>query len=165
MASGNTLAIFTPGHHEPPASNYATLDTRNSIFVLDYDPTTEETACFRGVLPSNYAGGGLTLDVYWMATSATTGAVVWGGSIEREVEGGTDLDADSFATEQNSSASNANGTSGILSKATITFTSGANMDSLAAGEPFRLKIARKVADGGDTMTGDAELHSLHLKET
>lgn len=165
MASGNTLAILMPGHHEPPATNYATLDTRNSILVLDYDASTEEKACFRGVLPSNYAGGGLTLDVYWMATSATSGDVVWGGSIEREQNGGTDLDSDSFATEQNAAAVTTSGTSGVVNKSTITFSSGANMDSLAAGEPFRLKIARKVADGGDTMAGDAELHSLHLKET
>lgn len=165
MASGNTLAVFTPGCHEPPAANYATLDTRNSILVLDFDASTEETACFRGVLPSNYAGGGLTLDVYWLATSATTGDVVWGGAIEREQNGGTDLDSDSFATEQNAAGVTTNGTSGIVNKSTITFSSGANMDSLAAGEPFRLKIARKVADSGDTMTGDAELHSLHLKET
>ena len=107
------------------------------------------------MLPANYAGGGLTLDIYWMATSATTGDVVWGGSIERAQSGGTDQDSDSFATEQLSTAVTTSG----------TFSSGANMDSLAAGEPFRLKIARKPADAGDTMTGDAEFTEAHLKET
>ena len=165
MASGDTLAVFVPQANEPPASNYATLDTRNGIVVLDFDATTSESAIFRGVLPGNYAGGGLTLDIYWMATSATSGAVVWGGSLERAQDGGTDQDSDSFATEQTSSAVTTNGTSGIKNKSTVTFSSGANMDSLAAGEPFRLKIARKPADAGDTMTGDAEFVEAHLKET
>jgi hypothetical protein len=165
MASGNTLCTFVGRDNEPPTSNYATLDIRNNIMVLDFDASTEEASIFRDILPAHYSGGGLTVDIYWMATSATSGATVWGGSIERAQDGGTDQDADSFATEQLSSASNANGTSGIKSKATITFSSGANMDSLAAGEPFRLKIARKVADAGDTMTGDAELTEIHVKET
>jgi hypothetical protein len=165
MASGDTLAVFIPQANEPPSSNNATLDARNSILVLDFDPTTSESAIFRGVLPGNYSGGGLTLDIYWMATSATTGDVVWGGSIERAQSGGTDQDADSFATEQLSAAVTTNATSGIKNKSTITFTSGANMDSLAAGEPFRIKIARKPADAGDTMAGDAELTEACLKET
>lgn len=165
MASGNTLAVLLPQASEPPSSSYASLDTRNGILVLDYDASGEESTIFRGVLPANYSGGGLTLDVYWMATSATTGDVVWGGSIERAQNAGTDQDSDSFATEQTSSAVTTNGTSGIKNKSTITFSSGANMDSLAAGEPFRLKLARKVANVGDTMTGDAEITEAHLKET
>jgi len=165
MASGDTLAGFLPQANEPPSSNNAALDTRNSIWVLDFDPTTSESAIFRGVLPSNYAGGGLTLEIWWAATSATTGDVVWGGSIERAQEGGSDQDTDSFATEQLSTAVTTNATSGIKNKSTITFTSGANMDSLAAGEPFRLKIARKPADAGDTMAGDAEFFEACLKET
>src|SRR3990167_5271782 len=164
MASGNTLLTIHPQAAEPPAANYATFDTRNGILVLDFDGTTEETVIFRGVLPSHYAGGGLTIDLYWMATSATSGDVVWGGSIERAQEGGTDQDADSFAAEQ-TATSTANGTSGIKTKTTLTFTSGAVMDSLAAGEPFRLKIARKAADAADTMTGDAEWCEAHIKES
>ena len=165
MASGDTLAVFIPQANEPPSSNPATFDSRNSILVLDFDTTTSESAIFRGVLPANYSGGGLRLDIYWMATSATTGDVVWGGSIERAQSGGTDQDSNSFATEQLSTAVTTSGTSGIKNKSTVSFSSGANMDSLAAGEPFRLKIARKPADAGDTMTGDAEFTEAHLKET
>lgn len=165
MASGDTLAIFSPQANEPPSSANATFDVRNGILVLDFDGATSESAVFRGILPGNYAGGGLTLDIYWMATSATSGDVVWGGSIERAQSGGTDQDSDSFATEQLSTAVTTNATNGIKNKSTITFSSGANMDSLAAGEPFRLKIARKPADAGDTMTGDAEFTEAVLKET
>ena len=165
MASGDTLAKFFPQDGEPPAANYATVDTRNNILVLDFDTATEEAMFFRDILPSNYGGGGLTLEIFWAASTATVNGVVWGASIERAQDGGTDQDADSFATEQLSASVNANGTSGIKSKSTITFTSGANMDSLAANEPFRLKLARKVGNAGDTMAGDAEFFEAHLKET
>lgn len=165
MASGDTLAVLLPQANEPPSSNNAPLAVRNGILLLNFDPTTSQSAIFRGVLPANYAGGGLTLVIYWMGETATTGDVVWGGSIERAQDGGTDQDTDSFATEQLSAAVTTNATSGIKNKSTITFTSGANMDSLAAGEPFRIKIARKPADAGDTMTGIAQFLEAHLKET
>lgn len=163
MASGDFLFPFFPQASEPPASAYATFDVRNGILVLAF--TNGDSAIFRGVLPSNYAGGGLTLTIWWMAATATTNDGVFGGSIERAQDGGTDQDADSFATEQLSAAVTTNATSGIKNKSTITFSSGANMDSLAAGEPFRLKISRKSSGQGDTMTGKAQFTEAVLKET
>jgi hypothetical protein len=164
MASGNTLCVFTPAHNVGPATNYATLDTRNGHLVLDFDSATDEDAIFPGVLPSNYAGGGLTVTVVWSATSATSSDVVWNAAIERLEDEGTDTDADSFATAQAATAT-APGTSGALQYTNITFTSGANMDSLAAGEAFRLKVTRDANNGNDSMLGDAELHRVVVKET
>lgn len=164
MASGQTLVALTAMDGVGPAANFATIDTRNAHPVLDFDATTEESAYFGFILPSEYAGGGLTVRVHWMASTATSNAVTWGGSLERHAEGGDDLDADSFATEQTANEAT-NGTSGIVTVTPITFTTGANMDSLAASEGGRLKIARKVADGGDTMTGDAELLKIEIRET
>lgn len=164
MASGNTLCTWKASDAIPPSSNFATQDTRNATLVLDYDAATEESAYFLGTLPAHYSGGGLTLKVRSMATSATSGDFVLGGSIERRHVSGDDLDSDSFATEQ-TATSTTNGTSGIKTETSITFSSGANMDSLAAGEDFRLKLARKAASGSDTMTGDLEVESLYLIET
>lgn len=163
MASGNSLYAFTPQAGEPPSSNYATLDLRNNIVTLRFDSSTAESMVFRGVLPSHYSGGGLTLDLYWMASSATSGAVVWGAAWEENDAGNNDLDADNFGTQSTATSTTA-ATSGQLTKTTITI-SHANMGSPAAGDPFRLQIQRVAANGSDTMTGDAELHSLHLKET
>jgi hypothetical protein len=163
MASGQTLGVFTPQQNQPPASAFATPDVRNGILVLDFDASTDESVVFLGVLPRNYGGGGLTVTIHAMLSSATSGSVRWQGQIERMT---TDEDADSFATAQ-SAAQTANGTSGIISTAVLTFSSGANMDSLAAGEPFRLKITRDAdgTSGTDDATGDAELVAVEIKET
>lgn len=164
MASGDTLCVFTPAHNAAPAANYATFDTRNGHLVLDFDSATDESAVFPGVLPANYAGGGLTVTVVWSATSATSGDVVWNGQVERLEDEGTDTDADSFATAQAATAT-APGTSGALQYTNLTFTSGANMDSLAAGEAFRLKVTRDADNGSDSVLGDAEVHRVIVKET
>ncbi len=162
MATGNVLAVFSPLGSIPPASNMATLDVRNVHSVLNFDAATEESAYFEGLLPDNYGGGGLTIDLYWLGATATSGDTKWGASMEALAS--LDQDADSFATEQVATGT-ANATSGIYTKTSVTMSSGANMDSLLAGEPFRLKIARKAADVADTLTGDAQLIRVTVKET
>lgn len=161
MASGDTLNILGIMQNEPPASNYATLDSRNSILVLDFDDTTDESAVFKSILNRAYAGGGVTVTLHWTATSATTGACMWGVQFERM---NTDIDADSFATA-NTGTTTTNGTSGIPNTTAIAFTNGAQMDSVAAGELFRIKVYRDANNAADTMTGDAELLMIEIKET
>ena len=163
MASGNTLIIWTAVHNEPPATAYATLDTRNGHNCLDFDATTQEIAIFRGVLPRNYAGGGITVYVHWAATSATTGTIGWDVAFERIGDGQQDVDADSFATAQTITAATVPGTSGLVDITNVAVTDGANIDSIAVGEMFRLRLRRDVAT--DTATGDAEVFAVELKET
>ena len=164
MASGNTLLSFNALSNQPPSSNYATFGLRNGVAVLDFDAATNESAHFVDVLPTHYSGGGLTVEIYWVSATATSGDAVWEAQIERRQHGGDDLDADSFASAQTTTTTT-NGTSGVVNRTVITFTSGAQMDSLAAGEPFRIKVARNAASGSDTMSGDAELMNIHIKET
>ena len=163
MATGDTLLIFTPQAGMPPASNYATLDTRNSRLVADFDAATDESLVFRGVLPRNYGGSGITVNIIWMATSATSGSVRWLSAFERC---NTDQDSDSFATA-NSAGGTANGTSGITTTTGIAHTTGAQIDSVAVGEEFLLKITRDAdgTSGTDDASGDAELVAVELKET
>lgn len=167
MASGDTLSAFKPCDNEPPASNYATLDTRTVHPVLDFDGSTDEEAVFTGFLPAHYAGGGLTVTLLVGFTSATSGTSRWQADIERIQAGTLDIDADSFTGSFQSAGLSANGTSGIFDTVSITFTSGAQMDSLAAGEWFRLKIHRDAdgTSGTDDITTDAELLGVVVKET
>jgi hypothetical protein len=155
-AGSKTYAVFTPMTSQPPASNYATLDTRNSIAVLDFDPTTEEGAFWVGVIPegANLASG-IKVSITWMATSATSGDARWGAKFERM---NTDADSDSFdtATEATTTTS---GTSGTPVKTTITCT---NIDSITAQDAYRLWVYRDVSDAADTMSGDAELIAVEV---
>lgn len=161
MASGDTLCILLPQDNAPPATNFATLDTRNGHLVLDFDAATSESAIFTGVLPRNYAGGGVTVTLHAMATSAITGDYVWDVAFEAE---GTDNDADSFATA-NTGTTTCSGTSGIETTTAIAFTNGAQMDSLAVGQRFRLKVTRDVTDAADTMAGDLEATAIEVRES
>jgi hypothetical protein len=153
-----TYAVFTAEHNQPPATAFATLDTRNSIAVLDFDAATDESAVFVGVIPEGASlGSGLKVFIHWMASTATSGNCRWGVQFEKS---GTDLDSDSFdtATEAHSAA---NGTSGIETVTEITATA---IDSLAAGNRFRLKVFRNADDAtNDTMTGDAELVAVEIR--
>ncbi|KIO48185.1 hypothetical protein [Nitrosospira sp. NpAV] len=163
MASGDTLLAFFPPDNEPPASNYATLDTRNNHPVLDFDAVTAETALFTGILPRNYAGGGITVYIHAALSGAIAGTLGWLMAFERLSDMTMDMDADSFAADQAVTAATVPGTSGVILVLSAAVSNGANMDSIAAGEAFRLRIKRDVAN--DTAAGDAELIAVELKET
>ena len=159
-AGTKTLAVFTPMTSQPPDTAFATLDTRNSIAVLDFDDgATNESAVWVGIIPegANLASG-IKVRIFWMATSATSGDCRWGVQFEQY---GTDNDADSFdtATEAHTTTS---GTCGIAVVTEITTTS---IDSLAAGSQYRLKVYRDSSDtSNDTMSGDAELIAVELRQ-
>lgn len=153
---------FKPYDNEPPAASFATLDLRNNRPVLDFDTTTQEIAVFSGVLPYDYAGGGLTVTLYCALSSATTGTVGWDVAFERTQAGTDDIDSDSFASAQTVTAVTVPGTPGVTLTMSVNVSNGVAMDNLAAGEMFRLRIRRDVAT--DTATGDAELLSVHIRE-
>jgi hypothetical protein len=169
MASGDTLLMWMALANEPPASAYATLDTRNSHPVLDFDDTTDEEAVFSGVMPNNYAGGGITITVGWSATDTTVTPhnAVWQAAFEAVPDDTQDMDSDSFAAFQGSGAVEEASASGELAYNTIAFTDGAQMDSVAANQFFRLKIRRDAdnTSATDSLTGDAELRFVLMKET
>lgn len=163
MASGDLLAAFTPLGYEPPTTNYAQVGSRNSHPTLDFDTTTQETAIWSGVMPPNYAAGNLVVAVVWCAATATTGTIGWDATFERIDAGTLDIDADSFATAQTITAATVSATSGVTSATTVTCTAGSTgTDSVAAGDPFRLRIRRDVAN--DTAAGDAQIVLVTVKE-
>ena len=152
-----TYAVFTVRDNQPPATAFATLDTRNSVAVLDFDATTDESAIFLGIIPEAASlGSGLKIRLAWTATAATSGACVWDASLERMT---TDIDTDSFDTAASVTATT-NGTSGVPNYSEITLTT---IDSVIAGDGFRLKINRDANNASDTMTGDAELIAVEVR--
>jgi hypothetical protein len=154
-----TYAVFTPLDAQPPATDFATLDTRNNIAVLEFDGgATDESTTFVGIMPEGASlGSGLKVRIHWMADTATSGDVRWGVAFERM---NTDLDSDSFDTVAEGNGT-ANGTSGIPTVTEITITT---IDSTVAGDAFRLKVYREASDTtNDTMSGDAQLIAVEVR--
>ena len=164
MASGDTLLIFTPLHNEPPAATYATLDLRNQHPCLDFDATTNESAVFSGVMPRNYAATtGVTVYIHYAMSSAVADTVDWDVAFERIGDDELDIDGDSFAAVNSVDNTTVLGTTGLVDIVSVAFTDGADMDSVAVGEGFRLKVTRDAAS--DDAAGDAELVFVEIKET
>ena len=82
---------------------------------------------------------------------------------ERVGNGSQDIDSDGFASAQTITAVTVPGTSGNVDIVNVAVTDGANIDSIAVGELFRVRVRRDVA--ADTAAGDAEFLGLELKET
>lgn len=112
-------------------------------------------------MPRNYAGSGVTMTIYAVAPTLTTGTLQWDVYFEK-IGTTQDLDADGFAAAQSTAATSVSATSGIPIAQTVSFTDGAQMDSVAAGDPFRLKICRNVA--GDNLAEDGSFVIGELKE-
>jgi hypothetical protein len=158
-AGSNTIIQFFPKDNEPPASGFATIDTRNSHPVLDFPASGSPTAIFRQYIPAGviFAESGTALTVYIdaAATSATSGVIGWSVSWERLTHGGQDLDSDNFGTAQTGS-NTISGTSGVMTRVAVTFTQAQLPASFAAGDMFRLRVVRNTSVGSNH-TGDAEL--------
>lgn len=160
-----SLLETSPTANESTSSNFATLGQRNLHPVAEFDGSTDEEYVITLVMPSAYLGGGIIIETWWCFTSATSGSLRVQTAIERMDTSSLDIDADSFASF-NSAGGSAPATSGQIIKVSTTHASGAEMDSLAAGELFRLKIRRDAdgTSGTDDITTDAQLLFIHIKD-
>lgn len=164
MASSDTLLIFHPYHNEPPSSNYATLDSRNQHVCLDYDASTNESAVFSSVMPQHYAGTtGVTVYIHYAMSSAEADTVDWDVAFERIGDQQLDIDGDDFAAVNSVDNTTVPGTTGLVDIVSVAFTDGADMDSVAKGESFRMKVTRDAVS--DDAAGDAELYKVEVRET
>lgn len=170
MASGNVLFCFGARDGVPAATNGAVHAVRvggstnnEGVPVLAFDSGTDEFVDFFGVMPSNYVGGGVTIVLMW-ASSVTSNAVVWSAAFRRVADDAEDVDT-SHSYDFNSVTATTASAAGEWDYATITFTDGADMDSLAAGEAFVLRVSRDANNGSDNMTGDALLTMVNGTET
>lgn len=168
MASGNQVVEVI--RVCPPATLYATEDVRpggsapvESWPVYDFDSATIEYMDFLCRLGEDYDGGGLTFVLPWSST-ATSGVARWGIGIRRIADDAEDVDA-SHTYDYNDVDDTTASAAGELSYPTIAFTSGADMDSWAAGELAMVRVRRNASHANDTLVGDAELWGLTGKET
>ena len=162
MSSGDTLIMLLPYNNEPPTTLYATFDTRNQHPILDHALT--EISIFTAIMPRHYDGGGVTIYLHYAMTTAEANDIRLDTYFERIGDQQLDIDGDDFAAAQNTGDITVPGTTGLVDIVTTTHTNGVQMDSVAVGESFRLKVERVAVVGTDA-TDDLELLSLEIKET
>lgn len=164
MASGDSLLIFSPYNNEPPTSNYMTLDTRNQRPCLDADDTTNESAVFSAIMPQHYAGTtGVTVYIHFAMETAEANTIDWDAAFELVGDQDLDVDGDDFAAVNSVDNTTVPGTSGLVDIVSIAFTDGADIDSVEAGDGFRLKITRDAVS--DDAADDGEIFWIEIRET
>jgi hypothetical protein len=160
-----SYGYFTPIDNVPQTSDFATLDTRTSgVPVLDFDPTAVEAATFTGLLPeAAVTTNGLKIRIAWTADTVTnTDAVVWGIQFQR-VDTSTDLDTDAFSNTFTATAA-ASGTAGVPVITELTLTGTALLDSIVAGDFYRVRISRDATHTSDALTADACLVACEIRD-
>lgn len=160
MASGDLLSIPTPSYPAGTAVPSLGLlaggsSPAEAMEVFDFDASTIEYMDFYGRLSDRYASTGITLKFSWRGKAGTSGNVVWQAAIRRLNSAETFSSSHSYSAQSSTDA--VSGTLTRPSETTIAFTDGAQMDSLAAGEPFVLRVWRDATNGSDTLTGDAQM--------
>lgn len=173
MASGDSLLYFSPMSSSGPASSAAQLDAlagasspAESFPILAFDSASTEYADFRGKLPQNYAGGGLTL-VICSGAGTTTGGIRWEAAFRSFEDDAEDLDTTVFTYDFNGvSITTLPNVQGEVSYDNITFSdTGTDMDTLDAGDEFLLRVRRLVSHADDTAAADGYIHGMELRET
>jgi hypothetical protein len=159
-----TRFVGTPENAHFPSSNFPQITQANQRPALGYDAATDEAAYWTDVAPQGLTGT-LTLLIYYIMASATSGTVGLQAQLEAITDGdATDLDSTtSFDTVNNSASTTVPGTAGQIDVISITLT---NADSLAAGDYYRIRVNRD-ADGSaitDSATGDLLLLAIELRD-
>lgn len=169
MASGDVVGILL--QQLPPGTDSATPDVRaggstppESLVVWDFDASASEYMDYLVYL-SGYAGGGLTVVLPFMMSSATSGKIRLEAAIRALVDDTEDFDTAHTYLFNGVSVDPVPTASGESDYPEITFTDGADMDSWADGEVAIMRVYRDHDHADDTATGDLELLVPIVKET
>lgn len=148
-------------------ANPATPDQDGDVHVRAFVNGTDQFLEVHGVMPVHYAGTtGVTLTFYSMTPSggATSGNFAWEAAFA-SITTGVDAPATkTFAAVNTTGAVATNGTARVETISTITFTDGADMDSVVAGESFKLRINRDTGIASNH-SGIRHIWLVQLKET
>lgn len=168
MASGDPVVQIVDVW--PPATSAAgltriagTSTPAEAANVWAFDQNADEFLDFLCVL-RGYDGGGLTFAIKSSAAVATNNAII-GLAIRRIQDDAEDFDTTAHTYDFNEATVGAASAVGELTYDNITFTDGADMDSLAEGEMFILRLRRNADDASDNMGGDWYFWGLDGRET
>lgn len=168
MASGQIFGL----NLSLPGTSYALLRTligtstpAEAMPILNFPDAASAYADFYGSA-EGYGGGGLTLKLKTSALAATNN-YVFQAAIRALPDDAEDFDTTAFTYDFNTVTITAPSAVGENSYDNITFTDGADMDSLANSQGFVLRLLRDPAHGSDNLANTAQLWlpSLILMET
>lgn len=165
MATGQLIGFFSAASFYASDSSAPQWTHRNNVPVLAYDATTDEYADTLGVVPPNYSGNGVYVDIDFITDDTTdTHVSSWLVQFEKRATGGDDLDSSSFATAVIGSGT-ANATAGKVCTARLT-VSHASFDSPSAGDMYRMRITRdgNGSSGTDDITSDCHVQGVYITE-
>lgn len=168
MASGDPVVLIhevsIPGANgAAPGVHTGGSTPAEKINCWLFDAATIEYLDFLCEL-RGYGGGGLSFVILWMSAAQTTGVVRWRIAMRRLQDDAEDLDSAQTYDFNTVDATTAN-VAGEQDYAALTFTDGADMDSVANGEFFILRVSREANHANDTLTGDAEFITVSGRET
>jgi hypothetical protein len=150
---------------EPRTSAFPGLVKANGtnipVFGLAFDAATEEAA-FADFAATGYASGNWTIQLDWYADTASSGDVMWSAAIAAITPDADsqDVETDALATANTVTDTHLGTTGQRLHRAVITLS---NLDSVAADDDVRMRVARAAANAADTMTGDAILTRVTVR--
>jgi hypothetical protein len=116
-----------------------------------------------GVMPISYAGGNVEMILHWSSWTATTLNARWGVEFERLAAGGNRTDTQTFSAINAANFTVATPLSALKYSTFGTLTP-ANINSIAAGESFRVRVNRVGSNVGDTLVGLAYLNAVTINE-
>jgi hypothetical protein len=155
------LAQWTASDNQPTSGAYATIGAANSILVLNFDAVTGESGIFTKIMPQGSdLSNGTETRLFFRAAGGTTGAVVWNVAFE---SGNSNLASDAWTTGINSTGAPVNPVLGFQTVATIVHNSG-EIGGVTAGDFFRVRVSRAALNAADTLTGDAQLTALEIRQ-
>lgn len=169
MASGQPVVVVLGV--TPPGANFARPEIRaggstpaERVNIWRFSPTVIEYLDLYCRLVG-YGGGGLTIRLQYYVDTATTGVVRLGAALRRLQDDAEDLDtAHTYDfNDVDDTIPNVNGEPG---EAVVTFTDGADMDSVLNGEFFILRVRRNATHANDTVnSNDCQLAAVSGTET
>jgi hypothetical protein len=154
------LKSWLPTDNQPPSARFAPIDTRGGFPVLEFSETVGMSAIFPAIIPLNINfTGGMEVSIRWTCAIDIDPNFTVGWLVDTQT-----IDNNSLDTIENNwffvntiSAVSVPTISGLTKVTSTTFGYSA-LSSLSAGDYFRLRVRRDIAN--DTARGNAELVSI-----
>jgi hypothetical protein len=159
-----TRFVLTPYAAEFPAANFPQLLQVNRRPALAFDAAADES-CFWSLIAPQGLTASLAAVITYMMASATSGKVDFEIAVEAVSDNDAlDLDANtSFDAVNTITAPTVPGTAGYIDQITVALS---NLDSLTAGDYFRLSLTRDANDASnDTAAGDCYVLGVELRDS